>query len=88
MIDSVFNQAESELGLNEELDVATVQFLDRVGDELYTLSRKNSFNMAPAERLQRRLIASWASFVSEAARTGPIVNTSRTEIMARMSPIK
>jgi hypothetical protein len=88
MLESVFTQVESELGLNEALDVTSIQFLDRIGDELYTLSRKNSFNMAPSERLQRRLIASWASFISEAARTGPIVDSSRLEVMARMSPME
>lgn len=89
MLDSVFTQAEMELGLNDALDVTTVRFLDKVGDDLYTLSRKNSFNMTPSERLQRRLIASWASFISEAAQTGPVVKTSsRANVMARMSPIK
>jgi hypothetical protein len=87
MLETVFTQVESELGLNEALDETSVRFLDQVGDELYTLSTKNSFNMAPSERLQRRLIASWATFISEAARTGPIVDTSRSGVMARMAPV-
>jgi len=88
MLDNVFSQAESELGLNEALDVSSVRFLDHVGDELYKLSKKNAFNMSPSERLQRRLIVSWASFISEAAKTGTIAETpSRSNIMARMSPI-
>lgn len=87
MLETVFTQVESELGLNEALDETSVRFLDQVGDELYTLSTKNSINMAPSERLQRRLIASWATFISEAAITGPIVDTSRSGVMARMAPV-
>jgi hypothetical protein len=89
ILDSVFTQAEIELGLSEDLDITSVQFLNHVGDELYRLSKKNSFNMSPSERMQRRLITSWASFISEAAETGPLVDTSsRLQIMAKMAPIK
>jgi hypothetical protein len=83
MLNSLIARVENELGLDTALDVHSIGMLENIGQQLNYLSTKTTFNMTPAERLQRRLITSWTGFIIDATNVNAI-EPLRLDVRARL----